>query len=144
MASYRHIITPLITITTCFILAYTGSSRNLFLPFGDGGTNNTNNGTMIGDCWTALYDVRSCSNEIAAYFNNGTVDIGATCCEAIKFITHECWVNLLNFLGIPVKESNVLRGYCDVKHFSTTAVVDPESFPDHEPILVDVMNGTSV
>ncbi|XP_076938165.1 egg cell-secreted protein 1.2-like [Bidens hawaiensis] len=125
MASYRHIITPLITLTTCFILAYTGSSRNLFVPNGDSGTNNTTNGTMIGDCWTALYDVRSCSNEIAAYFNNGTMDIGATCCE----------------------ESNVLRGYCDVKHLSTTPVIDPVSFqvlPDHEPILVDVMNGTSV
>ncbi|MFS7948716.1 putative Prolamin-like domain-containing protein [Helianthus anomalus] len=146
MASHHH-LTPLITFTTCIILAYTGSSRDIFVPLVvNGGTNNTVvNGTQNNsDCWTALYEVKSCRSEITSYIKNGTMDIGGSCCQAIKTITHDCWVNLLNVVGIPVKESNVLRGYCDVIS-SSTPVTDPVPCQVlSEPTSVNISNGTTV
>lgn len=65
------------------------------------------------DCWTALYKIRSCSNEIAAYFGNGTIDIDPPCCEAIALVTHHCWPALLGSLGYSLDRTAVLRGYCD-------------------------------
>ncbi|KAI3761833.1 hypothetical protein L1987_52255 [Smallanthus sonchifolius] len=120
MASHHH-ITPLISfIITCFILAsYTASSRDIFVPIGDGGTNSMVNGTrMIGDCWTALYDVRSCSNEIASYFKNGTTDIGVSCCHAIKTDTR-------------------------FDQSSSTPVIDPVFHVPTET-TVDIINGTTI
>ncbi|PIN17355.1 hypothetical protein CDL12_09977 [Handroanthus impetiginosus] len=54
------------------------------------------------DCWTALHKIRSCSNEIVAYFSNGAIDITPPCCQAIIVITHYC-----------MARSNIMRGYCD-------------------------------
>ncbi|KAG8383420.1 hypothetical protein BUALT_Bualt04G0010900 [Buddleja alternifolia] len=65
------------------------------------------------DCWTALYKIRSCSNEIIAYFANGAIDITPPCCEAITLITHQCWPAVLSTLGYSPDQANILRGYCD-------------------------------
>ncbi|KAK4417357.1 Egg cell-secreted protein 1.4 [Sesamum alatum] len=65
------------------------------------------------DCLTALYKIRSCSNEIIAYFANGTIDITPPCCQAITLITHSCWPAVLSALGYTPDQANILRGYCD-------------------------------
>ncbi|KAH6833759.1 hypothetical protein C2S53_009768 [Perilla frutescens var. hirtella] len=65
------------------------------------------------DCWTALYKIRSCSNEIVAYFAVGSIDITPPCCEAIALITHHCWPAVLGVLGYGPNQTDVLRGYCD-------------------------------
>lgn len=37
----------------------------------------------ILDCWNALGEIKSCTNEIVAYFTIGTIDIDLPCCQAI-------------------------------------------------------------
>jgi len=111
-----------------FFMAYTASSRHISGQVGDSGTtNNTANGTrMIGDCWTALHDVETCSNEIASYFKNGTIDIGTTgysCCHVIKTVTRDCWPNLLNIVGVTSEECNILRGYCGAAGDSSSSPI---------------------
>lgn len=125
-------------------MTYTASSRHIFVPLDNGGTPNTTvNGTrMIGDCWTALYDVKACRNEIATYFTNGTIDIGDSCCHAIKTVTRDCWPNLLNFVGITIEERNVLRGYCDAAGDSSLTPVTSPVF--QEPVFVNKINVTTI
>ncbi|PIN26895.1 hypothetical protein CDL12_00344 [Handroanthus impetiginosus] len=65
------------------------------------------------DCWTALYKIRSCSNETVAYFSNGAIDITPSCCQAITVITHNCWAAVLSVLGYGLDQANITRGYCD-------------------------------
>ncbi|XP_042027132.1 egg cell-secreted protein 1.2-like [Salvia splendens] len=76
------------------------------------------------DCWTALHKIRSCSNEIVAYFASGAIDITPPCCEAIALITHQCWPAVLGVLGYGQDQADVLRGYCDAID-SYTAVPGP-------------------
>ncbi|KAL1536656.1 egg cell-secreted protein 1.2-like [Salvia divinorum] len=80
------------------------------------------------DCWTALYKIRSCSNEIVAYFASGAIDITPPCCEAIALITHQCWPAVLGVLGYGQDQADVLRGYCDAID-SYTAVSGPAQPP---------------
>ncbi|KAL0378396.1 UNVERIFIED_CONTAM: hypothetical protein Sradi_3145100 [Sesamum radiatum] len=65
------------------------------------------------DCLTALYKIRSCYNEIIAYFANGTIDITLPCCQAITLITHSCWPAVLSARGYSADQASILRGYCD-------------------------------
>ncbi|KAK9282792.1 hypothetical protein L1049_011013 [Liquidambar formosana] len=69
-------------------------------------------GGMV-DCWNALLELKSCTNEIVVFFMNGQADIGPGCCRAITMITHNCWPTMLTSLGFTLEEGNVLRGYCD-------------------------------
>ncbi|KAL3626337.1 hypothetical protein CASFOL_029886 [Castilleja foliolosa] len=65
------------------------------------------------DCFSALYKIKSCSNEIVDYFSKGSIDITRPCCEAITLITHHCWPALLSTLGYGPDQIGILRGYCD-------------------------------
>lgn len=85
------------------------------------------------DCWTALYKIRSCSNEIIAYFTNGTIDITPPCCEAVALITHHCWPAVLGALGYSPDQTNILRGYCDATA-SFVAGFGPVSSPVGQPL----------
>lgn len=76
------------------------------------GTSNSTNGTL-DNCWNAIAEIKSCGNEITAYFTNGTIDIGLPCCQAIKMITLHCWPAMLSVLGITPDQCNILVGYCD-------------------------------
>ncbi|KAL9663662.1 hypothetical protein QQ045_019053 [Rhodiola kirilowii] len=73
-----------------------------------------NNGSAgYWDCWNALMEIRSCSNEIVSFFLNGKADLGESCCKSISIITHNCWPNMLSSLGFTAAEGNVLTGFCD-------------------------------
>ncbi|KAI9165474.1 hypothetical protein LWI28_014801 [Acer negundo] len=39
------------------------------------------------ECWNALLEVKSCSNEIILFFLNGQANIGSDCCRSIAIIT---------------------------------------------------------
>ncbi|KAK8586709.1 hypothetical protein V6N12_021238 [Hibiscus sabdariffa] len=65
------------------------------------------------ECWNALNELKSCTNEIVLYFVNGQTDIGPDCCRTIGIITRNCWPTMLTSLGFTSEEGNVLRGYCD-------------------------------
>ncbi|KAK6924188.1 Prolamin-like domain [Dillenia turbinata] len=62
------------------------------------------------ECWNALLEIKSCSNEIITFFLNGKTDLGSECCNAISIITHHCWPAMLSSLGFTAEEGNILRG----------------------------------
>ncbi|GFY91172.1 cinnamyl alcohol dehydrogenase 9 [Actinidia rufa] len=73
------------------------------------------------ECWNALKEIKSCSNEIVLYFMNGSADIGPACCQAVGLVTHHCWPAMLTTLGFTPEECNMLRGYCDAASSSGPA-----------------------
>ncbi|CAH9142854.1 unnamed protein product [Cuscuta epithymum] len=77
-------------------------------------------------------------SEIEAYFINGTIDIGAECCEAITTITRHCWPAVLSGIGVSPEESDILRGYCDAAESSPPADDVGGSFqPSPSPPVVN-------
>ncbi|KAI9164682.1 hypothetical protein LWI28_000248 [Acer negundo] len=67
----------------------------------------------LAECWTALMELKSCTNEIILFFLNGQANIGPDCCRAIVIITHNCWPAMLTSLGFTAEEGNILKRYCD-------------------------------
>ncbi|KAM3200672.1 egg cell-secreted protein 1.2-like [Capsicum annuum] len=74
-----------------------------------------NQGSIV-ECFNAFGEIKSCSNEIIAYFTIGTIDVDLPCCQAISVITHHCWPSMLTSLGFTLEQTNILRGYCDATH----------------------------
>ncbi|XP_076925219.1 egg cell-secreted protein 1.2-like [Bidens hawaiensis] len=70
-----------------------------------------NNGELM-DCWNALFELKSCTNEIILFFLNGDTYLSTECCRAIRVITHGCWPSMLASLGFTSEEGDILRGYC--------------------------------
>ncbi|KAJ0252444.1 Egg cell-secreted protein 1.4 [Hirschfeldia incana] len=70
------------------------------------------------ECWNALYELKSCTNEIVLFFLNGETKLGVSCCEAVDVITTSCWPAMLTSLGFTSEEANVLRGFCQNPHSS--------------------------
>ncbi|KAL0733564.1 hypothetical protein Bca4012_009774 [Brassica carinata] len=70
------------------------------------------NGGGLMECWDALYELKSCTNEIVLFFLNGETKLGEGCCHAVDVITVNCWSSMLTSLGFTSEETNVLRGFC--------------------------------
>ncbi|CAN6900865.1 hypothetical protein Bca4012_096288 [Brassica carinata] len=70
------------------------------------------NGGGLMECWDALYELKSCTNEIVLFFLNGETKLGDGCCHAVDVITINCWPSMLTSLGFTSEETNVLRGFC--------------------------------
>ncbi|KAF8411613.1 hypothetical protein HHK36_004170 [Tetracentron sinense] len=70
-------------------------------------------GGGLVECWTALLELRSCTNEIVLFFLNGEAYLGLGCCRAIRIITRQCWPAMFTSLGFTAQEGDILRGYCD-------------------------------
>ncbi|XP_043694334.1 egg cell-secreted protein 1.2-like [Telopea speciosissima] len=68
-------------------------------------------GGMV-ECWNALLELRSCTNEIILFFMDGEAYLGLECCRAIRFITRQCWPSMLTNLGFTAEEGDILQGYC--------------------------------
>lgn len=83
------------------------------------------------ECWTALLELKSCSDEIVLFFLNGQTDIGGDCCRAIVFITRSCWPAMLTSLGFTAEEGDILRGYCDAieTHTPPPPLLSPSPTP---------------
>ncbi|VFQ96069.1 unnamed protein product [Cuscuta campestris] len=86
-------------------------------------------------CWDALWEIKSCMNEIEAYFINGTIDIGPPCCQAITTITRHCWPAVLAGVGVTPEESDILRGYCDAESAAADVVVSFQPLPSPAVVL---------
>ncbi|KAM1074343.1 hypothetical protein EV1_019064 [Malus domestica] len=82
-------------------------------------TGSEGNGGLV-DCWNALAELKSCSNEVVLFFLNGQADIGPDCCQAIATITRHCWPAMLTSIGFTTEEGNILLGYCDAAASATT------------------------
>lgn len=76
----------------------------------------TSNGSGgLSDCWNAMMELRSCTNEIVLFFLNGESYLSIPCCRAIRLITHKCWPSMFVSIGFTAQEGDILRGYCDAE-----------------------------
>ncbi|KAI3747571.1 hypothetical protein L6452_10069 [Arctium lappa] len=66
----------------------------------------------VMECWNALLELKSCTNEIILFFLNGDSYLTMDCCRAIRIITYGCWPSMLTSLGFTSGEADILRGYC--------------------------------
>jgi hypothetical protein len=101
--------------------------------------------SSLVECWNALVEIKSCTNEIVLFFMTGQADIGPDCCRAIHTITHNCWPAMFTSLGFTDEEGNILRGYCDASPNSPSIYFSPASAPSplaagapaqYQPMLV--------
>ncbi|XP_073153862.1 egg cell-secreted protein 1.4-like [Henckelia pumila] len=111
MASNSNLL--LVILSLCFLASSTtASARNLGLK-----TSLSTRLKLADDgssaCWDSLLELRACSAEVVLFFLNGETHLGASCCNAIRIIQHQCWPSMLGSLGISTEESDILRGYCD-------------------------------
>ncbi|KAI3835381.1 hypothetical protein MKW92_004064 [Papaver armeniacum] len=102
---------------------------------------NGEDGAGMTECLNALYELRSCTNEIILFFMDGEMYLGIECCKAIRIITRECWPTMLTSVGFTAEEGDILRGYCDASH-STASRSSPVGMfppvqitPAHSPSL---------
>lgn len=103
-----------------YILATVTAARQL--PISSKAGHLEENGGLA-ECWNALNELKSCTDEIILFFVNGQTDIGPECCGGIEVITRKCWPTMLTSLGFTSEEGNILRGYCDAS--STPAAAPP-------------------
>ncbi|KAI3921478.1 hypothetical protein MKW98_013412 [Papaver atlanticum] len=97
-------------------------------------------GAGMVECWNALYELRSCTNEIILFFIDGEMYLGLECCRAIRIITRECWPSMLTSVGFTAEEGDILRGYCDSPHLaaprsSPVAMLPPVQAPAQSPYV---------
>ncbi|KAK9127141.1 hypothetical protein Syun_015938 [Stephania yunnanensis] len=74
------------------------------------------------ECWNALLELKSCSNEIVLFFLNGESYLGQDCCRGIRTIMFQCWPSMLTSIGFTAEEGDVLRGYCDASATASAPV----------------------
>lgn len=91
----------------------------------------------LADCWNALLELKSCTDEIVLFFMNGESYLGVGCCRAIQVITHQCWTTMLQTLGFTPQEGDILRGYCDDAAPPPVAVVSLRPHSTTSPSKVD-------
>ncbi|KAM3293538.1 hypothetical protein ACQJBY_036847 [Aegilops geniculata] len=72
-------------------------------------------GGWMMECWGAVTELRSCTNEIVLFFLNGESYLGLDCCIAIRTITLHCWPSVLASIGFTADEADVLRVFCDAE-----------------------------
>ncbi|OVA08123.1 Prolamin-like domain [Macleaya cordata] len=90
-------------------------------------------GGGLVECWNALLELRSCTNEIIAFFLDGEQTyIGIDCCKAIRIITRQCWPSMLTSLGFTAEEGDILSGYCDAS--SPSAPPSPSPITSLPPV----------
>ncbi|GMI93168.1 hypothetical protein HRI_002986100 [Hibiscus trionum] len=117
-------------VLVCCLLASVTSARQLSSSIKPGGTlaARLDDNRGLSECWNALNELKSCTDEIILFFVNGRTDIDADCCRAIEVITRNCWPTMITSLGFTSEEGNILRGYCDVS-ISTGPVPIPALAP---------------
>ncbi|KAI7994755.1 Egg cell-secreted protein 1.4 [Camellia lanceoleosa] len=117
----------LFLLSTTSFLENSTAARDLPIEQGSFATLESDGGLV--DCWNALAEIKTCSNEIIVYFVSGTTNISPPCCKAISMITHHCWHSMLTALGFTTDEDNVLRGYCDGSSAPAAAATPPVQPP---------------
>ncbi|GMJ08657.1 EGG CELL 1.4 [Hibiscus trionum] len=102
-------------VLVCCLLASGASARQLSSSDKPGRTlaARLDDNRDLSECWSALNELKSCTDEIIIFFVNGQTDIDSECCRAIEVITRNCWPAMLTSIGFTSEEGNILRGYCD-------------------------------
>ncbi|CAM0874599.1 unnamed protein product [Alopecurus aequalis] len=81
------------------------------------------------ECFGAVTELRSCTNEIVLFFINGESWLGRDCCLAIRTVTRHCWPSMLASVGFTSEEADVLRGFCDAEVGGAHAPPPPPPAP---------------
>jgi hypothetical protein len=95
---------------------------------GDGPQQGQGGGWMM-ECFGAVAELRSCTNEIVLFFLNGESWLGRDCCLAIRTVTRHCWPSMLASVGFTAEEADVLRGFCDAEVGGAQATPPPPPAP---------------
>ncbi|KAK0605941.1 hypothetical protein LWI29_032437 [Acer saccharum] len=131
--------TVFLCLVLTFLVANTTSSRDLpanNIPGHNLVARLEASGGLV-ECWNALLEVKSCSNEIILFFLNGQANIGPDCCRSIAIITRNCLPVMLTSLGFTAEEGNILRGYCDASPSPmAVAPLPATSSPSPSPLSV--------
>ncbi|KAK8556658.1 hypothetical protein V6N13_064676 [Hibiscus sabdariffa] len=120
-------------VIVCCLLASVTSARQLSSSIKLGHTlaaRLDDNTRGLAECWNALNELKSCTDEIILFFVNGQTDIDADCCGAVEVINRNCWPTMLTSLGFTSEEGKILRGYCDV---SSAPIPVPAPAPNPVP-----------
>ncbi|KAK1649578.1 hypothetical protein QYE76_067383 [Lolium multiflorum] len=72
-------------------------------------------GGWMMECWSAVTELRSCTNEIVLFFLSGDSFVSRDCCLIIRTITRHCWPAMLASVGFTAEEAGILRGFCDAE-----------------------------
>nr|XP_043638071.1 egg cell-secreted protein 1.2-like [Erigeron canadensis] len=113
-------ILPTLLLLSCIVTFQVGlASRNMHLDEPPSNHDDLvsrlyekKDGGGLIDCWNALLELKSCTNEIILFFLNGDSYLTMDCCRAIRMITFGCWPSMLTSLGFTSEEADILRGYC--------------------------------
>ncbi|KAK8499782.1 hypothetical protein V6N13_038851 [Hibiscus sabdariffa] len=118
-------------VLVCCILASVASARQLSSSGKPGHTlaARLNGNGGLAECWSALNELKSCTDEIILYLVNGQTDIDSECCGAVEVITRKCWPTMLTSLGFTSEEGNILRGYCDASPAPAAPLADSPVSP---------------
>ncbi|KAK6922884.1 Prolamin-like domain [Dillenia turbinata] len=100
-------------LIAAFFITNMAASRQLAMKPGYNLAARLDTSGGLVECWNALLEIKSCSDEIITFFLNGETELGSECCNAISIITHHCWPAMLSSLGFTAEEGNILKGYCD-------------------------------
>lgn len=125
----KDLLLPLLALSC--LMAYSTAARDLPVKPGFNLTARVEaapitSGGLV-ECFNALWELKSCTNEIASYFLTGQASIGPECCLAIGVITRNCWPAnaMLTSLGYTAEEGDILRGYCDAEPSSLVPGIAP-------------------
>lgn len=86
-------------------------------------------GGWMMECWGAVTELRSCTNEIVLFFLNGESYLGRDCCIAIRTVTLHCWPSMLASIGFTAEEADVLRVFCDAEIIHAPPPPAPAAVP---------------
>ncbi|XP_071715456.1 egg cell-secreted protein 1.2-like [Rutidosis leptorrhynchoides] len=117
MASIRLLQVTLLLLSCLHTFKVDSTARNVIVNEPANGVVSRVHGDQkdisgLMDCWSALLELKSCSNEIILFFLNGDSYLTMDCCRAIRTITHECWPSMLTSLGFTSEEGDILQDYC--------------------------------
>ncbi|KAE8662825.1 egg cell-secreted protein 1.4-like [Hibiscus syriacus] len=111
--AFRDLFHPLVLVSC--LLASVAFARQLSIPGKPGHilAPRLDDNQGFAECWNALNELKSCTDEIILFLVDGHTDIDSECCRSIEIVTRNCWPTILTSLGFTYEESNILRGYCD-------------------------------
>ncbi|RCV37221.1 LOW QUALITY PROTEIN: hypothetical protein SETIT_8G045800v2 [Setaria italica] len=67
----------------------------------------------MSECWGAVTELGSCTDEILLFFLNGDPTPAAGAASPSAPRTRRCWPSVLAYAGFTAQEADVLRGLCD-------------------------------
>ena len=97
------------------------ASRNLVVLTGYNIAEMLQNTGELVNCWNALLELKSCSNEIVSFFINRESDLDPCCCRVIATTRHTCWPIIMVSFGFTPTHGVILQSHCHTASGSTAS-----------------------